>query len=285
MTIEVVTTRTSLREALGNERPGFVATMGALHEGHQALIARSAQENARTVVSIFVNPAQFGNAVDLQRYPRDPEKDAHAAASAGASLIFAPTVAEIYPCGFDSWIDVGELSQRWEGSARPGHFRGVATVVAILLNLVRPARAYFGEKDYQQLQVIRRVHRDLALPCEIVGADTVRANDGLALSSRNARLSDEERALARSIPRAIDAIQDAAASGEQSIQKLIAAGRALLDQPGVTLDYLAIVDPADLSPLPHLDRAARVLVAAEIGGVRLIDNAPIVPPAASAVQP
>lgn len=251
--------------------------MGALHDGHLALIERAARENSRTVVSIFVNPAQFGDGRDLERYPRDLERDRALAASAGATLIFAPTVDEIYPPGFDTWVEPGALARNWEGAARPGHFRGVATVVAILLNLVRPARAYFGEKDYQQLQIIRRIHADLALPGEIVPSVTVRDDDGLALSSRNARLAPQDRRRAQAIPRAIEAVARAAKT-EVNVRTLELVGRSVLEQPGIGVDYLALVDPETLQPLDEVDRPARLLVAAKIGGVRLIDNAPITPP-------
>ena len=190
-----VTTREGLREALGDARPGLVPTMGALHAGHLSLISRSASENPLTVVSVFVNPTQFTNPEDLAHYPRDLETDVALARQAGADLIFAPTVEAIYPPGFDTTVEVGHLSDRWEGASRPGHLRAVATVVTILLNLAQPTRAYFGEKDFQQLQVVRQIHRDLALPGEIVGCPTVRDEDGLALSSRNVQLSRDERAV------------------------------------------------------------------------------------------
>jgi pantoate--beta-alanine ligase len=251
--------------------------MGALHDGHLALIAQSARENEQTAVSIFVNPAQFGDASDLARYPRALERDVTAATAAGATLIFAPGVNDIYPPGFDTWVEVGELANQWEGASRPGHFRGVATVVAILLNLVRPSRAYFGEKDYQQLQIIRRMHADLALPGEIVACPTIRDHDGLALASRNARLSPRGRALARVVPRAIAAVQQAAATGEADTERLLAAGKRELAVDGVATDYLAIVDDETLEPLAVVDDAARLLLAVEIDGVRLIDNAALHP--------
>jgi pantoate--beta-alanine ligase len=274
----IISTREELREALGDAHTGLVPTMGALHEGHLALIRRAARENAQTVVSIFVNPTQFGDRTDLERYPRDLPRDAALAAGAGATLIFAPPFEEMYPPGYDTWVDVGALSRRWEGASRPGHFRGVATVVTILLNLVRPARAYFGEKDYQQLQVIQRLHANLALPGRIVGCETIRDADGLALSSRNSRLSPADRQKALAIPRAIAAVVRAAAGGERDTGRLEAIGRSTLNAPGVVIDYFAIVDGATLEPLTRLDRPARLFVAVEIGGVRLIDNAEIVPP-------
>jgi pantoate--beta-alanine ligase len=275
MTPIFVTTRHELRVSLAGFRPGLVPTMGALHEGHLALIERSARENEQTVVSIFVNPTQFGNQSDLARYPRDIERDSALATEVGATHIFAPSVDAIYPPGFDSWVGVSDLASRWEGASRPGHFRGMATIVTILLNLVRPARSYFGEKDYQQLQVIRRMHEDLALPGAIVACETVRAPDGLALSSRNALLSTADRERARAIPLAIDAIRRAAANGQGDVSRLQELGGSLLGREGLAVDYLAIVDNVELKPLTVVNRDARLLVAVELGGVRLIDNAAI----------
>ena len=285
ITVRSVTTREGLRQALGDSRPGLVPTMGALHAGHLSLIARSASENPLTVVSIFVNPTQFTNPEDLGRYPRDLDADAALARQAGADLIFAPEVGTIYPSGFDTTVAVGHLSDRWEGASRPGHFRAVATVVTILLNLAQPARAYFGEKDFQQLQVVRQIHRDLALPGEIVGCPTVRDDDGLALSSRNVRLSREERVRASALPRAIAAVRAAAAHGETDTRQLEAAGLAELDTAGVRVDYLALVDSNSLEPLQSLGRGARLLVAAHVGGTRLIDNAAVDPPELVRIPP
>jgi pantoate--beta-alanine ligase len=271
----VVTTRQAVRESLAGMRSGLVPTMGALHAGHLALIDRSARENPQTVVSIFVNPTQFGSQTDLERYPRDIERDASLAADAGATHIFIPSVDAIYPPGFDTWVDVGDLASRWEGVSRPGHFRGVATVVSILLNLVQPARSYFGEKDYQQLQIIRRMHEDLALPGAIVACETVRDHDGLALSSRNALLSNEDRQRARAIPRALDAVSQAAASGERDVSQLESLGRLILEQEYIPIDYLAIVNNLDLTPLAVVNQETRLLMAVELGEIRLIDNAAI----------
>lgn len=278
MTVQIVTTRDALRAALGATRPGLVPTMGALHAGHLSLIARSANENPLTVVSVFVNPTQFSNSADLDRYPRNLERDATAAGEVGANLIFAPDVSEIYPPGFDTVVEVRALAQRWEGASRPGHFRGVATVVAILLNLVQPARSYFGEKDYQQLQIVRRFHRDLALPGEIVGCPTIRDDDGLAMSSRNTRLSRSDRSRAQAIPRAIDKVQAAAALGEMEAGALERIARAELIRPGIDLDYAAVVDGDSLGSIPRLIPGARILIAADVGGIRLIDNAAIALP-------
>jgi pantoate--beta-alanine ligase len=281
MTPAVVTTRAALGEALGAvsapgdtvEATGLVPTMGALHEGHLALIRRAAAENGRTVVSIFVNPTQFNNQADLARYPRELGRDTKLAAMAGADLIFAPAVTEVYPPGFATAVEVAELTSRWEGEARPGHFRGVATVVTILLNLVRPSRAYFGEKDYQQLRLIERLHADLALPGEIVGCPTVRDADGLALSSRNQRLSPEARRQALALPRSLARMRSLAECGEQSAALLEAVGLAeLRTEPEVTVDYLAVVDGQTLEPIATLASGALALAAISAGGVRLIDN-------------
>jgi len=273
----IVATREELREMLGDTRPGLVPTMGALHAGHLSLISRSASENPLTVVSIFVNPTQFTNPEDLTRYPRDLKADVDLARQAGANLIFAPEIVSVYPLGFDTTVEVGHLSKRWEGASRPDHLRAVATVVTILLNLAQPARAYFGEKDYQQLQVIRHMHHDLALPGEIIGCPTVRDADGLALSSRNVRLSEEERERALSLPRAITAVTAAATRGETNVDQLEADALAEFAGTGIEVDYLALVDDRSLEPLQTLRHGARLLIAAYVGGVRLIDNVAVEP--------
>jgi pantoate--beta-alanine ligase len=275
MTPHVVRGRAELSAALADRHPGLVPTMGALHDGHLALIRRSVEENPLTVVSVFVNPTQFHEPADLAQYPRDLDADATLATNAGADLVFAPEVEAIYPAGFATTVAVGGLTEAWEGARRPGHFQGVATVVAILLGLIRPARSYFGEKDYQQLQMIRRLHRDLALPGEIIAVPTVRDHDGLALASRNTRLSPAARTLAAAIPRATAAVDGAARAGECAVDRLEAIGRAELKHPGIAVDYFAIVDGDTLEPLLRVVPGARLLVAAEIEGVRLIDNAPI----------
>jgi pantoate--beta-alanine ligase len=273
MTPLVARTRDEIREALGNDAPGLVPTMGALHAGHVALIRRSVAENERTVVSVFVNPAQFSDPADLAAYPRKFDDDLAVAAEAGAGLVFAPSVEEMYPPGFATAVEVGDLSRRWEGAARPGHFRGVATVVAILLGLIRPAHAYFGEKDYQQLQIVRRMHADLALPGAIVGCPTVRDADGLALSSRNSRLSPANRAVAAALPRALAAMANQARTGCLDVVRLEAVGREILaGAPSIAVDYLAIVDGRTLEPLIQAAPGSRAIAAITIGGVRLIDN-------------
>jgi pantoate--beta-alanine ligase len=277
MAPQIVATREELRRVLGETRPGLVPTMGALHAGHLSLISRSASENPLTVVSVFVNPTQFTDPEDLACYPRDLMRDIELAGNLGADLIFAPEVESVYPPGFDTTVEVGHLSQRWEGAFRPGHLKAVSTVVTILLNLAQPARAYFGEKDFQQLQVIRRMHHDLALPGEIIGCPTVRDMDGLALSSRNVRLSGEERERARSLPRAIAAVTAAVARGETDVDRLEVAALAELDGAGVEVDYLALVDGSSLEPLQALSHGARLLIAAHVGEIRLIDNAAVNP--------
>ena len=226
---------------------GLVPTMGALHAGHEALIRAARAENDVVVASLFVNPAQFDEDADLAAYPRDEARDAELAAGAGADLLFAPPAEEIYPPGFQTWVDVERLAQGLEGDHRPGHFRGVATVCLKLFNIVRPQRAYFGQKDAQQVAVIRRLVRDLDLELEVRSVPTVRDADGLALSSRNARLSVDERATALALPRAL------------ATRDLAAARAALAD---LDVDYVEI---ADFDP-PVLAAAVRV------GSTRLIDN-------------
>jgi pantoate--beta-alanine ligase len=228
-------------------RVGLVPTMGALHAGHEALLAAARDECDTVVVSLFVNPAQFGESADLERYPRDEAQDAAIAAEAGADLLFAPSATEIYPDGFQTWIDVTELGSVLEGAFRPGHFRAVATVCCKLFNIVRPDVAYFGQKDAQQVEVVRRLVRDLDLELEIRVVPTVRDEDGLALSSRNALLSPAEREQASLLPRALGTLDPDAA-------------RRVLD--GLDVDYLEV---APFDP-PVLAAAVR------IGGVRLIDN-------------
>ena len=241
--MKTVRTISELRAELGEARPGFVPTMGAFHEGHLSLIRAARAENDLIVVSLFVNPAQFGQGEDFSRYPRDETHDSAQAEAEGADYLFAPSRDELYPPGFQTWVEVEELSKPLEGAARPGHFRGVATVCLKLFNIVRPRRAYFGQKDAQQVAVIKRMARDLDLDLEIRVLPTVREEDGLALSSRNAYLSPEERQAALALPRALQA-----------------RDRSLLN--GLEVDYF---EEADFEP--------RVLAAAvRVGTTRLIDN-------------
>ena len=274
----ILTTRRELLASLAGPGTGFVPTMGALHEGHRSLIRRASAENERTVVSVFVNPAQFDDPDDAAAYPRNLVRDAAAAFDAGANFVFAPPVDEVYPPGFATAVEVRALGERWEGAARPGHFRGVATIVAILLNLVRPDRAYFGEKDYQQFLVVRRLHADLALPGEIVGCPTIRDVDGLALSSRNARLSAANRERAGAVPRALRRMVANAEPGEADAARLVALGwDVLAGEPGMAVEYLAVVDQETLEPVETAVPGTRVVVAVRLGGVRLIDNIPLMP--------
>jgi pantoate--beta-alanine ligase len=238
---------------------GLVPTMGALHAGHLSLIAAARADCDVVVVSLFVNPAQFGRGEDLERYPRDEAGDIATAEEAGVDLLFAPSPEQMYPAGFDTWIDPGKVGTFLEGSARPGHFRGVATICTKLLLLIRPRSAYFGRKDAQQVAVVKQLVRDLELPVEIVSCPTVRDPDGLALSSRNVFLSPEERRSALALPRALQAGLAAHRSGADAVR----AARAVLDtEPGLRVDYVA---EADLDG-PTL--AAAVVV----GSTRLIDN-------------
>jgi pantoate--beta-alanine ligase len=246
----------------------LVPTMGALHAGHRALL-RAARASADTVVmSLFVNPAQFGPGEDFARYPRDEEADLALARDEGVDVIFAPAAETVYPAGFATTVDPGPLGEELEGSARPGHFRGVATVVTRLFGLVRPQRAFFGEKDYQQLVIVRRVARDLALGVEVVGVPTVRAPDGLALSSRNRFLSPAERRQATSLQAGLLAAGELYAGGERTAARIEAAARARL---AVEPEYLELRRRDDLSAYDP-DHPAILLVAARFGATRLIDN-------------
>ena len=244
---------------------GFVPTMGFLHAGHTSLMDVSASRCDKHVVSIFVNPLQFEEEGDLARYPSAPEADAATCDDHGTDLLFTP--ATLYPPGFASTVQVAGLTAGLCGATRPGHFDGVTTVVARLFGIVQPDVAVFGEKDYQQLCVIRRMVQDLALPIEVVGGTLVRDTDGLALSSRNAHLTDQDRVRAASLHRALFAM---AVSEEKDVPALLALGQSLLDVD--RLDYLAVVDADSLEPLEQLEGAARALVAAYVGGTRLIDN-------------
>jgi pantoate--beta-alanine ligase len=262
--VKVARTVAEVRSLLAADRSvgrsiGLVPTMGALHAGHLSLIAAARADNDVVVVSLFINPAQFGPSEDLARYPRDEARDTATAAEAGVGLLFAPSVEEMYPASFDTWVDPGELGTMLEGAFRPGHFRGVATVCTRLFGIAQPNRAYFGRKDAQQVAVVKQVVRDLALPLEVVSCPTVRDPDGLALSSRNAYLSANERASALALPRALQAGLEAHRSGADAV----AAARALLDgAPGLRVDYVAVAD------LDGLTLAAAV----RVGSTRLIDN-------------
>ncbi len=259
---------------------GIVPTMGYLHQGHASLIERARRDCRTVVVSIFVNPTQFGPQEDFSQYPRDVARDLDLCRASGADVVFAPrTPAEIYPQGHHTFVDVEHLQDRWEGAARPGHFRGVATVVTLLFRIVRPAFAYFGEKDFQQLQIVRRLSQDLHLDVDIVPCPTVRESDGLACSSRNVYLSPTEREQAPALYRALTAAQSALQQGVSDA----AALRALMEDiiahtPGARLDYAAVVDPASLEPITTVESEARALLAIHLGDVHLIDNMALSPP-------
>ncbi len=276
--MRVVRTRRDLRAALAEgPRPvGLVPTMGWLHEGHRSLIARSRAENERTVVSIFVNPRQFSSTEDLARYPRNEARDLEICASEDVDLVFAPPVEEVYPPGFDTTVSVGAVARPLEGAARPGHFEGVATVVAILFGLVGAERAYFGQKDAQQVMVIRRMARDLAIATEVVACPTVRERNGLAISSRNVRLSAEQRAAAPVLRRALLAARALHEGGEVSGDALRAAMRwVLATEPLAVTEYVSCADQRTLLELERVEGPALLSLAVLFGSVRLIDNEPL----------
>ncbi len=282
--MKVLRTTAELRAHLRERRAagdvvGLVPTMGALHAGHVSLVRASAERADTTVVSLFVNPRQFGDASDLSAYPRTEDEDAARAAEAGADVLFAPGVAEVYPDGYASEVRVsGPLTERLEGAHRgPEHFHGVATVVTKLLNMVGPDVAFFGAKDAQQVLVVRRLVRDLNLPVEIVALPTVREPDGLALSSRNVRLSAEERRTAVAIPRAIEAVLAAVRQGERHAATLLRVAGAPLASAGLHPEYVAIVDPETLAPRTTVDAPSLLALAVPVGPVRLIDNALLSP--------
>ena len=254
------------------ERIALVPTMGALHAGHLSLVTEAGRRAQRVVLSIFVNPMQFGPQEDLAKYPRDLPGDLAKAASVGCDLAFVPEAAGLYGPGYQTAIDVREVSQGLCGARRPGHFVGVATVVCKLFNIVRPHIAFFGEKDFQQLAVIRRMVTDLDLPVEIVGLPTVREPDGLALSSRNAYLSVSDRQRARALFAGLSAAKDFLDRGERRASVLLNAATAEIAGRVDRLDYLEIRAADDLAPIETIDRPAVILVAAFVGGTRLIDN-------------
>jgi pantoate--beta-alanine ligase len=273
--MQVVRTRAALRAALAiAPRPvGFVPTMGWLHAGHVSLVERARADSATVVVSIFVNPRQFGEAADFTKYPRNEARDLGICEAAGVDLVFAPPVEEVYVPGFDTTVSVGAIAEPLEGAARPGHFDGVATVVAILFSLVGAERAYFGLKDDQQVRVIRRMALDLALPTEVVALDTVREPDGLALSSRNARLSEAGRAAAPVIRRALLAGAACIREGERDAAAVRAEmSRILATEPLADPDYVSVADPDTLAELETVDDGALLSMAVRIEGIRLIDN-------------
>jgi pantoate--beta-alanine ligase len=249
--------------------------MGALHAGHLALVEEAKKQADRVVASIFVNPLQFGEGEDLDRYPRREKEDSRALEQAGCDLLWMPTPEQMYPAGFSTTVSVAGLSKRWEGEARPGHFDGVTTVVTKLFTTVRPDVAVFGEKDFQQLAIIRRLAVDLNLGVAIVGVPIVRDEDGLALSSRNAYLSDDQRRRALALPHALEAAAERVASGSPVDAALDEAKQALRDAGFSPIDYVALVDEATLEPVGEARSDTRLIAAAKIGKTRLIDNLPV----------
>jgi len=258
---------------------GFVPTMGTLHDGHLSLLRRARQDCGLALASIFVNPTQFAPTEDFARYPRNLERDAGLARSVGLDAIFAPDAGEIYPPGCATWVvQEDETVRRWEGEVRPGHFRGVLTVCLKLFSIVQPDRAYFGQKDFQQALVVRRMARDLDLSLEIVVCETVREPDGLAMSSRNQYLDPASRRQATCIHRGLRAAQAALAAGERDAVRLAESIRQTIEAAGpCSIDYIAIADPETLAPLETVARTAVALVAVRIGGTRLIDNVLLTP--------
>ena len=273
---QVSDVRRAVREARGrNCAVGCVPTMGALHAGHESLIRASREECGFTAVTIFVNPKQFGPHEDFSRYPRPLEDDLARCRTAGVDLVFVPTVETLYPAGFSTYVDVEPLSQIWEGASRPGHFRGVATVVLKLLNIVQPDRAYFGRKDFQQQLLVRKMCCELDLPVEIRTCPTLREPDGLALSSRNRYLDPDQRQTALSLYRCLQLAQGRLQHGKQDVRAVAREMRELLEAAGARPDYAVIADAESLEelavPSPHMV----ALVAAHVGRTRLIDNWPI----------
>ena len=266
--------RSACRLAKRGGKPiGFVPTMGALHEGHLSLVRAAKSQCDVVAVSIFVNPTQFGPNEDISRYPRPFERDRELLENEGVDLLFAPSVAEMYPAGAVTYVTVEGLSDKLCGKSRPGHFRGVTTVVSKLFHIVEPDRAFFGQKDAAQAAIIRRMVRDLNLPVEIVVCPIVREPDGLAMSSRNAYLDAQQRKSALVLSRSLERTRKAFADGERNSAKLAAAGRQMFaTEPTVRLDYFEIVDPVTLEPIDRVDHSALVAVAAFVGTTRLIDN-------------
>ena len=276
--MKIANTTAEIRRIISEARAdgkliGFVPTMGAFHAGHLALMRRARHESDFVVASIFVNPTQFGPSEDLAKYPRDLESDVRKAEAEGVDAVFAPSVDEIYPEGFGACVEVERLSEVLEGASRPGHFRGVATVVAKLFNIVTPDRAYFGMKDYQQLKVIQKMVRDLGSNIDVVAVPTVRESDGLAMSSRNAYLNAQERAAAAILYRALKLAEDRVRSGERDAAAVETAARDLIEsEPLARIDYVAVVDPETLESVERITGPVVVALAVRIGETRLIDN-------------
>ena len=275
-TVEALRRWRAAQRAVGR-RVALVPTMGALHEGHLSLVDLASRDGHAVVMSIFVNPTQFGEGEDFQAYPRDESADVAMAAERGVACVFAPSAAEIYPPGFATTITLAGVTDRFEGAARPGHFDGVATVVAKLLLAALPDRAVFGAKDAQQFAVIRRLVHDLHIDLELIEAPIVREDDGLAMSSRNRYLDTDERRAATAISRGLFAAAHLAAAGHVGAGELIGAARAEIDaEPRCATEYVALVDAEDFTPLAELgSREARLCAAARVGPARLIDNVPL----------
>ncbi len=277
-TVREVRAWTKLARAEG-KTIGFVPTMGYFHEGHLSLMRRAKAECDLCVVSLFVNPTQFGPSEDFQRYPRDFARDAALAESVGVDLLFAPEVEEMYPEGYQTYVEVTEVTRRLEGAARPGHFRGVATVCTKLFHIVQADRAYFGKKDYQQLKVIQRMVRDLNIPIEIVPCETVREPDGLALSSRNVYLKPDEREAATVLYRALCAGRDAILARERDAKKVqTLVEQVIATEPLVKTEYVDVADAETLEPLTDLRDEVLISLAARVGVARLIDNITVTVP-------
>ena len=272
--MKTIRTIAELRAELAEApRPvGLVPTMGFFHDGHLSLMRAARASNETVVVSLFVNPSQFGPNEDLDAYPRDEARDLELAAAQGVDIVFAPAVEEIYPPDFATKVEVGELTEPLDGAARPGHFKGVTTVVTKLLNIVGPDAAYFGQKDAQQALVIHKLVRDLNMPVRIEVCPTIREPDGLAMSSRNAYLSEEERVRAIALSRALRAAEQAVTQGTVEANAVIAAARQELDEAGIEPEYLELRSATDLTPAERVNGSTLLAVAARVGRARLIDN-------------
>ena len=264
---------------------GFVPTMGALHEGHLELVRQAKRQNDAVLVSVFLNPTQFNDVKDYQKYPRDDARDLAMLESVGTNLAFFPTPTEIYPKGFDTVVTVRALSDRLEGQSRPGHFQGVSTVVTKLLNIAQADRAYFGEKDWQQLLIMRKLVDDLNIHTEVIAVPTVREADGLAMSSRNVRLTDEQRAAAKILSSTLEDVQTMADTGLQDAYQLAAwLHQMIAVNPLAEVEYAVVVDLETMQEVDTIERGALAAVAVRFGDVRLIDNRVINPPTGPAVR-
>ncbi|HEU65182.1 MAG TPA: pantoate--beta-alanine ligase [Chloroflexi bacterium] len=273
--VKTIAEARALRQELSGT-VGFVPTMGYLHEGHLALVKQARIENLIVVVSIYVNPSQFSPREDFGAYPRDFNRDLELLRGEGADIVFVPSDDEMYPPGFSSWVDVEKVTERLEGASRPGHFRGVATVVAKLFNIVQPSRAYFGQKDAQQVMVIKRMVTDLNMGIEIVVVPTARESDGLAMSSRNIYLSPEERRTATVLFKALTLARQLGMDGEKDAEKIRRHMTSLIQkEPLARIDYVSIADAETLEELSFVDRPALASLAVRVGKTRLIDNMPL----------